>query len=114
MEAPSVVTLSVRHTFQYFLRKSPPSGSELFECHAATGLEGEDPNWRSPSGWSAPRSPRAVTAISRSYAMNTRVGLAVVKRKHREANDRYCEPRDDRDHGAQRHGRHRPICHHGP
>ncbi len=26
--------------------------------------------------------------------MNTRVGLAVVKRKHREANDRYCEPRD--------------------
>ena len=88
------MTLSVQHTLQSFLRKSPPPGDESFECYAATGLEGEDPNWRGPSGWSAPCSPMAVTAISWSYAMNTRVDLAVVKGKHRETNGRYCEPRD--------------------
>ena len=44
------MTLSVRHTLQSFLRKSPPSGNESFECYAATGFEEGRPELAAPFG----------------------------------------------------------------
>lgn len=88
-----MATLSVRHILESLLRKSPPSGSERLSVMPRRAWEGT----RTGGALRAGRQPvrqRPLPAMSWSYPMSTRVGLAVVKGKHREAHHRYRESRD--------------------